>query len=310
MKATIYHGSVHLSDAELIDAREACPICLARGERTFVFEIQDDPKVTLLECPHCSGCSASHMPRPEVLARLYETYYQNEPRRTTTAHVSRLASHIERRLQLPAGNETARIIDFGGGDGSLAIELAEQLIRHGRVGAADITLVDFHDPPSPRDPRITVKRESDLASVQPGAHVVLASAIMEHLPDCNAMFRRLFGLLRPGGYYYARTPWTVPLKRLLKKVDMTYPFHVHDMGGGFWNRIRETFGLNGEVVISGPSPIESALLEYPLRTVAAMVLKAPARVERIVGTGKRKDPIWTLVGGWELLYREAQHRVR
>jgi ribosomal protein S18 acetylase RimI-like enzyme len=33
MKATVYHGSVHLSDAELIDARDACPICLARGER-------------------------------------------------------------------------------------------------------------------------------------------------------------------------------------------------------------------------------------------------------------------------------------
>jgi len=57
-------------------------------------------------------------------------------------------------------------------------------------------------------------------------------------------------------------------------------------------------------VISGPSPIETALLEHPVRTVAAMVLKVPARVERIVGTSKKKDPIWTLVGGWELLYRE------
>jgi hypothetical protein len=69
---------------------------------------------------------------------------------------------------------------------------------------------------------------------------------------------------------------------------MTYPYHVHDMGGGFWNRIRDTFGLNGEVVISGPSPIETALLEHPVRTVAAMVLKVPARVERIVGTSKKK----------------------
>jgi hypothetical protein len=109
-------------------------------------DIQDDPNVTLLECPKCSGCSASHMPRPEVLARLYRNYYQNEPRRTTTAHVSRLAAHIEHRLQLPAGNETVRIIDFGGGDGSLAIQLAAQLIGHGRIGAADITVVDFPRP--------------------------------------------------------------------------------------------------------------------------------------------------------------------
>ena len=96
------------------------------------------------------------------------------------------------------------------------------------------------------------------------------------------------------------------LQRLAWKIDINYRYHVHDLGGGFWNRAPRTFGLRGKVLMSGPSPVETSWSEHPMRTLAATLLKAPARAERILlDYAKRKDPFWNFVGGWELLFRQS-----
>ena len=44
---------------------------------------------------------------------------------------------------------------------------------------------------------------------------------------------------------YARTPFVLPLARIVPSIDITYPGHVHDMGSVFWGRFIETFGMKG-----------------------------------------------------------------
>jgi hypothetical protein len=200
-------------------------------------------------------------------------------------------------------NEGLAAIDLGGGDGSLALDVASRLLTLKVMESVQITVVDFHGVAGSDDPRIRISNCTVLDRVTEPAEIVLASATLEHVPDCNAVFRKLFDRMAEGGYFCARTPWAVPLKRLVRKLDITYPYHVHDMGGGFWNRIARTFELRGKVLISGPSPLETSWSEHPMRALAATLLKAPARTERILlGHAKRKDPIWKFVGGWEMLF--------
>jgi len=305
MNLTLHDGSLHLEEREIVPRTDRCPICLSDAPRQPVYAIQEAPTIHLLRCENCEGCSASHMPIPEVLARIYRDYYgQRTDSKTTMGSHGRFSRHILSHVaELPPRKGPMRIIDFGGGDGSLALDVACRLLTRNVVESVQITVVDFHGVARSDDPRIRISNCTVLDRVTEPAEIVLASAILEHVPDCNAVFGKLFDRVAEGGYFYARTPWAVPLKRLVRKLDITYPYHVHDMGGGFWNRIARTFKLRGKVLISGPSPLETSWSEHPMRTLAAMLLKAPARAERILlGRAKRKDPIWKFVGGWELLF--------
>jgi hypothetical protein len=292
MNATVYHGSRRLAADELIDCTARCPICLSPAPRRAVLDIQVEPQIQLLECPACHGCSASYMPRPEVLSRLYRDYYGAADDKRTHVAVRRFARRIARHVEVSG---PVRIIDFGGGDGSLAIEIAKLLDR-----PAEIVVVDFHAVADSGDPRISLSRVDSLNGVAP-ADLVLASAILEHLPEAHQTFTNLFRAVAPGGYFYARTPWTVPMSRLTT-IDMTYPFHVHDIGAGFWNRVGTTFGLSAELMVSRPSPIETSFRQHPARTTIAMLCKSVAAAERLV-LGQRTDPLWSIVGGWEAMFQ-------
>ena len=308
MNVTVHHRSLHLEKAEVVPRTDRCPICLSDVPRQPVHIIQESPTIQLLRCENCQGCSASHMPIPEVLARIYRNYYgQRTGSKTTIASHSRFSQHIGSHIaELPSDWGQMRIIDFGGGDGSLALGVASRLLARNVVHSVQITVVDFHGVARSDDPRVRASNCTDLDQVMEPAEIVLASAIIEHVPDCNSVFRKLFDRMVEGGYFYARTPWALPLKRLAGKIDITYPYHVHDLGGGFWNRVPRTFGLSGKVLMSGPSPVETSWSEHPMRTLAATLLKAPARAERILlDRAKRRNPLWEFVGGWELLFRRS-----
>ncbi len=116
------------------------------------------------------------------------------------------------------------------------------------------------------------------------------------------MLEELFGLLEPGGHFYARTPWAVPLKRLYGGYPLQYPMHLHDLGPAFWNRIGSRHDV--EIVVSRPSLVASgfSLRELP-RTLTAYMLKAPAHLEGFLRRSPR-DPLWRLAGGWEVVLRQ------
>jgi hypothetical protein len=152
------------------------------------------------------------------------------------------------------------------------------------------------------DPDIALRGAVTLDDVDGRFDVLLASAILEHIPEVGDTFVRLVGLGAPGAVLYARTPWWVPLMRVIPNVDMTFPAHVHDMGPAFWNRVNETYGVGLIPVASRPSLVETTLTESPLRTVMAYALKAPSLVEVAVRPTGWTRAWWKFVGGWEAVF--------
>jgi 2-polyprenyl-3-methyl-5-hydroxy-6-metoxy-1,4-benzoquinol methylase len=293
----------HLSEAELLDCTRACPICLSAAPRHARVRVQRHPDVVMLECPACRGCSASHMPRPEVLRELYARYYDGFGRETTFANAARFARHLVRLLPRDAPPRSLRILDYGGGDGSLSLAVAERLIAFGRASEAAIDVVDFVQREERRTANVTVRFRTPAEPPSEPYDLVLASAILEHVPELHALLRALVAAIAPHGLFYARTPYAIPLTRLLPRLDLTYPAHVHDLGSPFWNRVAETFGWPVRVVASRPSLVAGTLTGDPLRAVAALALKWPAHVESFFSPRARMGRLWHLAGGWEVVLR-------
>lgn len=309
LQGAIWHGTVHLDAARLRRAEPACPFC--RGtRRAAVWPLQETPRVELLECAGCAAVSASPMPTDAALAEYYDGYYDAHTRgaeapRVTIDLVEKLAAHIGtvavRRLA-PRGELT--VLDFGGGDGSVAIRLAERMLAAGRGSRARIAVVDYNEQPAtPADARVEIERHADLGEVTGRPfQVVIASGIIEHLPEPRPALEALLDALAPGGVFYARTPFMVPLGRLLRRfgrsLDFTFPGHVHDLGQRFWEGVPAMLGRPGrvEILVSRPSLVETAPARHPLRTLAAYAFKAPWHV-----FGRR----YGLVGGWEVFLRRT-----
>lgn len=283
----------------LVDARGACPACGSTRERRAVHRIQKDPVVELLACGHCGIASASMMPTDAALESYYAEYYDHDGGENVTfAGVERFAAHLVRHLT--GHREHLRVLDFGGGDGSLALAVAQRSFEEARAAYVDITIVDHAEPRNSEDDRITVRATRDLDDVDGPFDLVIASAILEHVPDVGACMQTLFERAAPGALFYARTPYWVPLLKVLPGVDLTFPGHVHDMGAPFWNQVTATFGIDAVIVASQPSIVETTMADAPVRTLVAHALKAPSRLEVALRPFGWKRPLWGMVGGWEV----------
>jgi 2-polyprenyl-3-methyl-5-hydroxy-6-metoxy-1,4-benzoquinol methylase len=304
VQATQFHRGFHCDASDIFPAVDACPICLSADAREAIFEIQRSPLIVMLECKRCRGCSASHMPTDHVLAKYYSEYYANSQLRTTTSNEEYFARHVVAPMSRLAGLDTIRILDYGSGDGTLARAVALRMIGKASGNCrVQIDLVDYEKPGDFSDRQITVRGHKDLNDIEGDYDLILASAVLEHVPQVNGVIRQLTSLARPGAYLYARTPFMIPLARLVRKFDLTYPAHVHDMGSSFWNRFVQTFSLRADLIASRPSLIETAFFEAPTRTMAAFIMKLPSHLELALRRPRPIDPIWTLVGGWEVVLR-------
>jgi hypothetical protein len=244
------------------------------------------------------------MPLPETLTAYYSDYYathsENSPK-ITFARPDRLAAHIVDILGVCPSCSPIRILDFGGGDGFLSILIAARLITSGAHSGASIDVIDYAHTATPPDPRIEIRHAGSLHEVSSFKYdLVLASSIMEHIPDARADFERLFEAIAPAGRMYARTPWIAPVFSLLERMflsfDFTFPAHVHDFGKAFWEGLPTHLDLDPtclRLTHSAPSPVESGFREAPLRTAAAHLLKAPWYLW---------PRSYDFVGGWEVMF--------
>lgn len=300
----------HVAAPDLIDRCDACPVCGATQPRARVFQLQADPDVYMLSCARCRACSASHMPAPAVLDDYYAHYYDDREHAVTFSGAARFAGHVVKSIPRGAFGSSVSILDYGGGDGSLARAIAERLIALRRIESADIRVIDFMRHEYAGHDRITMSHGSPSEPVAGRYDLVLASAILEHVPDLQPLLKTLYASLAQDGFFYARTPYVIPLTRLFPRLDLTYPAHVHDLGSDFWNRFRDTFEWCTRVVASRPSVVAGNLLSDPLRTLAAAVLKVPAHVENWLSPSSRAGRLWHLVGGWEVLLQKKEARQR
>ena len=302
LHASASHSGRRLAAADFDDAREMCPVCHSSRPRRPVYRVQRDPDIDMLQCTTCGAASASHMPKPEFLRTYYAQYYSDLPQGHTLDDPSRAARHVLRAMPDLCGSTPLRILDFGGGDGSLAIAIAEHLQCRGKPVPVTIDLVDHSEPRDPQDTYVSINGHRDLASVKGGHDLVLASAVFEHIPDAHTTIRQVVGCAGRGAYMYARTPFILPLARIVRMIDITYPEHVHDMGSVFWGRFIETFGMRAKLVSSRPSLVETTFAHAPARTLLAYTLKAPSLMEQAL-LGRNRAPRWKIVGGWEAVMR-------
>jgi len=307
VSAAAFHTSRHLDEQQLLPADPHCPFCNSKN-RERIADIQADPEVVLLRCDGCQACSVSRLPTADALADYYSGYYTNavggeraEPEITFDQH-ERFGKHLGGNWLRNGGRgrESLRVLDFGGGDGTLAHATAEVLIRAG-VRQVDIEVVEHQtELLSPEDERITIVGFDTLEEVSGQFDIVIASAIVEHLATPRTDLDRLLDLLAPGGMFYARTPYIVPLMRCGAlfgiRWDFTFPAHLHDLGQSFWEgwfaqpRTRHDF----QVVGSHPSIVETTFSRHFTRTLASRLLKAPWYI-----LGR----YYGLVGGWEIFVK-------
>lgn len=309
LKATLFHQSAHLQERDLLTASASCPFC-ASTERTPVAELQEEPKVSLLYCRNCHAASASRMPNPEALRKYYSHYYDefgDQEERITLDAPSRMAAHIVRYAGPALGELAGRdmfILDYGGGDGSISTRVAQEFLDRG-AARVNISLVDYdRSTLATSGERIQISRPDDLAQIADQTmDLVIASAVIEHIPEAREILVKLLASMKIRGVFYARTPYVTPLSKVAKllnsKFDFTYPAHVHDLGARFWNNIVGNLALEGEfhVLRSTPSIVETSFREHFLRTFAAYVLKIPGYVFK---------ENYGFVGGWEIFIRRTE----
>jgi 2-polyprenyl-3-methyl-5-hydroxy-6-metoxy-1,4-benzoquinol methylase len=243
------------------------------------------------------------MPREEVLKDYYSRYYTGIDGTATFDGSNRFSRHLFRSLEV-APKSNIRILDFGGGmDATLSRSLAHQFIQHG-THSVEIALVDYNAS-CPRDwGAITVDCYQSLpeATTSGGFDVVVASAIVEHIPYPRDTMLGLLHSLGTGGRAYFRTP---AMSSIIKTaalfgvtIDFTFPGHVHDMGQSFWENVLTVLGVSStfKLIRSRPAIVETELRVHPSRTAIAYAFKWPWFVLR-----KR----YSLVGGWEAVFAKV-----
>jgi 2-polyprenyl-3-methyl-5-hydroxy-6-metoxy-1,4-benzoquinol methylase len=301
--ATVHHRGVHLAETQLLPAESSCTLCGFSGRRPAAIRLQDAPLVELLACP-CGCKSASRMPTQEVLKEYYGHYYAENQGTATFGGSDRFSRHLFHVLGL-APARTMRILDFGGGiDATLSRSLAREFVQRG-TSSVEVALVDLNGS-CPRDwgGGITVDCYQSLPDFTEGFDVVIASAIVEHIPYPREIILGLLNSLRPGGRAYFRTPVMSSIihlaNRLGANIDFTYPAHVHDMGQPFWENLLVTLNLSDfKLMRSRPSIVETEFAAHPSRTIAAHLMKLPWSVLR---------KHYSMVGGWEAVFAREMRR--
>lgn len=298
------NAALALPDDQLDEKIRACGTC-GGGRLSPVLQVSDRPPVWMVQCGTCGIVSADRMPTPEFLDRYYSGYYDGPVpeggAQVTVGAVQKLARHIFRHMDRDgtARDGTRRILDYGGGDGSVAVALAQLLLERS-AERVEICVIDISETDlAPEDPRISLGIRDRIAERDTGSYdVVIASASLEHIRQPGPVIRQLLGCLNDTGLFYARTPFHLAMARLARRLgfafNMGYPAHLHDIGAPFWDRVLETLDLSGRyrLIRSAPSVVSSTFASRFLRTLAAHAMKLPWHV-----LGNR----YALVGGWEVV---------
>jgi SAM-dependent methyltransferase len=159
--------------------------------------------VGVARCARC-GVGVSQPPLPDV-AFLYAD-------RTSQDFQSR-AGGLERMIKSVAFRMQARrllaqlrdpkprrVIDFGCGSGQFTDCLAQVL------GDAQVTGADFHESPPGELRHADYRPNSELATLEASADLVIAMHVLEHDDAPRALLQRISALARPGGAVVIEVP--------------------------------------------------------------------------------------------------------
>lgn len=287
---------------ELLEAIDSCIFCSATGLTRSGTLVQDVPPVYVVECSECRAEMVDHLPKREFLDKLYTggnyVGHLDGSERLANALARRLAAAMIEGFSPTA---TIRILDFGGGSGSLGRAVAAFLFQRGvhcKITVVDITFTGFAS-------GIEFCTPEDFDRRTETFDVILCSAVVEHLRDPGVRLRSLFNRLAEGGWIYVRSPQLAGLKRI-RRSWFRWPRHLSDFGPIFWQRFPAICGWRIDVVWSRASRPETEWRTKPLSTVVAIALKAPCFLELGIRRLFRLNVAcsYPFVGGWEYLGRK------
>jgi 2-polyprenyl-3-methyl-5-hydroxy-6-metoxy-1,4-benzoquinol methylase len=310
ISASVYQKSQHLGENQLYPPEMACLFCGSQN-RYPIYLLQKKPDIFLLKCENCKAASASRLPTKDTLDRYYRNYYSTpyfigKKEKVACDNVHEFSFNIAKKILKYIDKASAiNILDFGGGDGSITLKIAEQLIFE-NCPKISITVVDYNKILAiTNDPRISIECQRDIDSLSPGsADFVMMNAVIEHIPHPKEVIDRLTTVLKEGGIIYFRTPFIEPFLKIfdlfkIHLLDFTFPAHIHDLGMDFWETgfVKLMYPNNYSILLSNPSGIDSTFRKNIIRTLAACIVKSPWY---LFGNS------YKYVGGWEVLLVKKQ----
>lgn len=291
---------------QYLTENEVCGCCSGE-DFTVLTSLYDEPKINYIRCSKCGAVTFDRIYSDEGISSLYdpEVYYDDYSEKgnsnITFYGSERIAKHIVRlsgKKLTHKDKETLSILDFGGGSGEIAYAVAKEILKKHQFKKIEILVVDYEQKLyCENDSVISMKQEFPVFSVNnKNFDLIIASAVIEHLPDAGAVMRKLFELTKSGGLLYFRTPYVFPLFKLMKKLKIRlntgFPAHIWDLGKDWWDNAPVHSDYNKgdiRVIKSKPSIVEKSFKSEPLGAVAAHLMKAVWYIFRR----------WPFVGGWE-----------
>lgn len=258
----------------------SCPICEGEGERERLFDVVGVDRKSIFTLTRCPGCGhrAIH-PVPEDLARYYDGDYHAHdfvvpppfasaagwrgafkrallsvvygyrvepascPAWRALAPALRLAAH--KFMLFPRPEKGRRLFELGCGAGAQLKVLAEL--------GWEVSGVELGVSASrfARERLGLDVRQGSLESVKPPSaafDVVVASHVLEHLPDPAAAAAEIARILRPGGRLYVSVPNGGALEAGLfgSRWAWEAPHHLHHFTPASFARMLERAGLRVE----------------------------------------------------------------
>lgn len=302
--------STRITNAKIIIEEkdlELSKFCRFCGNSVKTLEIfQKTPLIHHVRCDVCHAVSYDRILTQKKLDEWYANYNYvgYDPKAKHNDKISfynkkRFVRHfikiINKTLTIQNEEELA-ILDFGGGDGSLAYAIAKELMEIKTIKNISITVADYNKTLCEvNDERINICHVDNIYQVNGQQfNIVIASAILEHLPNLREDFAKLKSLMKKESILYIRTPYKYPLFNVCRKlgitIDILFPVHIWDLGKKFFEYI-ENDSL--KLLISRPSIVQTSFRANFIVTLFAYILKSPFYLFHN----------WPFVGGWEVVYK-------
>jgi hypothetical protein len=289
-----------------LEQRVKCSFCDSTTYRV-VGKVKNDITIQLLECDNCSLVSTNYVPSTSFLQKYYtemfpefvEKYNSKHQALVTFSNPNRFASRLVTLLPVDfCQRANMKILDFGGGDGSLALAFSSFLNQSTQV---EITVINFGVAlVELSSPNVKIKKLQSIPTLEK-FDLIIASASLEMLPTFGETLKSLLNVLADEkSNMYVRTNYIQPIRRLIPFLDVAFPAHLHDIGAEFWYKFAN-LERNRYKVIRTETPIsELDFRGFPLRWLIVTLLKLPSRLESRLFPFKLKR-YWKFVGSWEVV---------
>ena len=299
-------GTCELKENSL-ESVSACGVCGCENLKQIGI-YKNSPKIHFVKCANCGAVTYDKVLKQSAIDEIYDDdqYYNDvdDAGNITFYGTQRFGKHLLRALKDAKIRDACKILDFGGGDGAVAYSLAKMLSDKNPNASFEITVVDYTSKLyKVGDEKIKMTHMFPLESLSNSGKfdIVIASAVMEHIPVPKNIFSKLFAIVKKDGLIYFRTPYRYPLYKATKhfgiEFDMLYPGHIWDFGGDkWWRMLPQILGLDSSIriVTSKPSIVEKSFKSHFFIALASHLLKAPWFICRV----------WPFVGGWEAIYKK------